>query len=486
MQDKVLNEIARKGIRQGEVDLATETDGASKNALKELTRRAVGLNMIMGPGGLHGSRGLSGRFWDLPEQRPLATPVQASGLPSGLAGTWEYVANQEAFVLISQKLDLTINIDANGHATGSLMFGDTQANFQTPNCTQILFANWASGIWTFANNQLNWSGPGIATVTFACTPSQNSTRTLSSNFSFPSVRLLDNNHMQLDPRALSLPAIESNDPTQLLTSITLQRIGSAPTPTSTSSLLASVLPSSRRVQVGKVATAFATIINNGTNVATGCAIRLPTDIPATLDFAQTDPNTNAVIGGLNTPVDIGPQQKASFVFAVKPTDQFGPTDVALGFTSTNTAPATSVSGLNTILLSAAAGPVVDMVALVATSPNDGILHIPGPNGAAALACAMVNLGVSTSITATANTGNASLPLDLTICHTNPTSGACISTVGPSVTFTVNTNDTPTIALFAQARGDVPFDPANNRINIVLKDSNGIQCGATSVAVTTAL
>jgi hypothetical protein len=240
------------------------------------------------------------------------------------------------------------------------------------------------------------------------------------------------------------------------------------------------------VQVGKVATAFATIINSGTSVATGCAITLATNIPATLEFRQTASHTNAVIGGLNTPVDIAAGQSASFVFAITPTDQFAPTDVALGFTSANTPPAPSVSGLNTILLSAAAGPVVDMVALVATSSNDGILRIPGPNGAAPLACAMVNLGVSSSITATANTGGVTLPLNLTICQTNPTSGACISTVGPSVTFTVNANDTPTIALFAQARGDVPFDPANNRINIVLKDSNEIQCGATSVAVTTAL
>jgi hypothetical protein len=99
---------------------------------------------------------------------------------------------------------------------------------------------------------------------------------------------------------------------------------------------------------------------------------------------------------------------------------------------------------------------------------------------------MVNLGVSSSITATANTGSRSLPLTINLCQTNPQSGQCISTTGPSVTFTVNTNDTPTIALFAQASDHIPFDPANNRINIVLKDSNGIQCGATGVAVTTEL
>ena len=49
-------------------------------------------------------------------------------------------------------------------------------------------------------------------------------------------------------------------------------------------LVAAVLPSSRSVQVGNVATAFATIINTDSNPATGCAISPITNIPATSHF----------------------------------------------------------------------------------------------------------------------------------------------------------------------------------------------------------
>jgi len=98
--------------------------------------------------------------------------------------------------------------------------------------------------------------------------------------------------------------------------------------------------------------------------------------------------------------------------------------------------------------------------------------------------ATVNVGASSTITATANTGSATLPLTITLCQTNPQSGQCISAIGPSVTFTDNANDTPTVAVFATANGTVPFDPANNRIFVEFMDPSGIVRGATSVAVTT--
>ena len=57
-------------------------------------------------------------------------------------------------------------------------------------------------------------------------------------------------------------------------------------------LMAAVLPSSRSVQVGTPATAFATIINTASNMATGCTISPLTSIPATFTFQTTDPATN--------------------------------------------------------------------------------------------------------------------------------------------------------------------------------------------------
>jgi hypothetical protein len=69
-------------------------------------------------------------------------------------------------------------------------------------------------------------------------------------------------------------------------------------------VVAAILPNSRSVQVGSPATAFATIINAGQALATGCAISPITGIPVTLTFQTTDPATNQVLGFLSTPVDI--------------------------------------------------------------------------------------------------------------------------------------------------------------------------------------
>jgi hypothetical protein len=70
-------------------------------------------------------------------------------------------------------------------------------------------------------------------------------------------------------------------------------------------LAAAVLPSSRVVQVGTLATAFATIVNAGNEVAVGCRIGPPPAIPSiTFMYQTTDPLTNEVTGTPNSPVDI--------------------------------------------------------------------------------------------------------------------------------------------------------------------------------------
>ena len=70
----------------------------------------------------------------------------------------------------------------------------------------------------------------------------------------------------------------------------------APSSSWAQSIVAAVLPSSRSVQVGTFATAFATIINTGSVTATNCGISLVTAIPATFSFQTTNPLTNQAIG----------------------------------------------------------------------------------------------------------------------------------------------------------------------------------------------
>jgi hypothetical protein len=50
--------------------------------------------------------------------------------------------------------------------------------------------------------------------------------------------------------------------------------------------------------------------------------------------------------------------------------------------------------------------------------------------------------------------------------------------------TINPNTTPTFGIFVQGSGNVPFDPAANRISARFKDAGAVTRGSTSVAVRT--
>jgi Protein of unknown function (DUF4038)/Putative collagen-binding domain of a collagenase len=254
--------------------------------------------------------------------------------------------------------------------------------------------------------------------------------------------------------------------------------------TPVTSLAAAVLPSSRSVQVGTAATAFATIINVGSSTAAACGISPVTSIPATFSYQATDPATNQVIGSPNTPVDIAAGAARSFIVGLTPTATIAPTDVQLSFDCTNTNPAPINTGLNTLLLSASSSPVPDIVALAATLTNDGIANIPGTNGIGIFAVATVNVGATGTITASADTGSTSLPVNISLCQTNPATGQCISAIDGSVTTTIAAGATPTFGIFMQGNRNVSFDPAANRIFVRFKDSGAVTRGSTSVAVRT--
>jgi len=113
-------------------------------------------------------------------------------------------------------------------------------------------------------------------------------------------------------------------------------------------VVAAVLPSSRSVQVDSPATAFATIINAGQALATGCTISPITSIPATLTYQATDPATNQLTGSQNTPVDIPGGAAQNFVFAMTPTVPIAPTDVQLSFECMNSNPAPIHNGVQSL------------------------------------------------------------------------------------------------------------------------------------------
>jgi hypothetical protein len=145
--------------------------------------------------------------------------------------------------------------------------------------------------------------------------------------------------------------------------------------------------------------------------------------------------------------------------------------VQLSFSCSNTNPAPINTGLNTLLLSASATPISDIVALAATLSGDGIANVAGNTGTGVFAVATMNVAYG-NVAASADTGGASLQVNLSLCQTNPTTGACLAPPISSVMTTINANATPTFGILVHGTGSVPFDPATNRIFVRFKDAAG--------------
>lgn len=252
----------------------------------------------------------------------------------------------------------------------------------------------------------------------------------------------------------------------------------AGTPAGAVPLVAAVLPASRSVQVGTPATLFVTVINAGTVTANQIEIRFLGSAPATFSYQTTDAN-NLPTGAPNTPVDIPPGQGRTFLVVLTPTAPFPASDILLGFAGTNTAGVRTIVGVNTYLQSASAAPVADLIMLTATPTGGGIVDVP-VGGLGAFAMATVNVGAGDTLTISADTGAAALPVSVLVCRT--IGGACVAPPALSVTETIGTNETPTYSFFASATAAVAFDPANNRLIISAREAGGALRGRTSLAV----
>ncbi len=252
----------------------------------------------------------------------------------------------------------------------------------------------------------------------------------------------------------------------------------------TTTLASAVLPTSRSVQLHHQATAFATVINTGASTGNGCTLSLGSTVPGNFAFQTTDPATNQPIGTPNAPATISAGASQSFVFAVQPYSVLAETTLPIVASCVNSAPAPSVVGLNTLTLSASPTAVPDIIAVAATVDSNGILSLSGPERNGAFSIATANIGATGSLTATVDTGAATLPVTLNLCQTDPATSACVSAIGPSVTLNIATGETPTFAIFAHASGAVPLDPARYRVFVRFRDGEDSTRGATSVAIAT--
>jgi len=248
-------------------------------------------------------------------------------------------------------------------------------------------------------------------------------------------------------------------------------------------LYAAVLPLSRSVSVGATATAFASVVNAGSTTASTCTIAPSTTIASGFSFQTTNPTTNAVTGTLNGAVDIAAGASQSFLIAFTPTAAFNTTDVALTFGCANASLAPVVAGVDMLQLAASTTAVPDIVALAA-SADAGYVDISSIDSTGDFAVATINLGSAAQITASVDTGTANLPVTVTLCETDPTSGACLATPTANVTITIAANATPTFGVFLTGSAAVADLPGLNRVFVRFTDQNGVLRGETSVAART--
>ncbi len=247
---------------------------------------------------------------------------------------------------------------------------------------------------------------------------------------------------------------------------------------------ASVLPGSRSVALGTPATVFATVINAGSTDLTGCQISAAVTAPAglALSYQTTDPATNALTGTPNTPVTIAANNGVqSFLISYQGSTPFDAPSMPIDFDCAGAMPATVVTGVDTVDLLMSSTPVADIIALSATPTANGVISVPaGSTGA--FAVASTNIGVGSQITVSVDTGSVTLPVNLTLCQSNPSTGQCLAAPTASVNLNYQAGTTPTFSVFAQATGTIPFAPATNRVFVRFEDASGDLHGSTSVAV----
>jgi len=251
------------------------------------------------------------------------------------------------------------------------------------------------------------------------------------------------------------------------------------------STVASVLPLSRSAEIGNTVTAFATLVNAGTTDLIGCAIAPNEPLDALFFFNSTDPNTNASSGQVNAPIDVAVGEAQSFIFGFTTFAEFSAREIELRFACENSAPVAELSGINTFTLSSSALPTVDVIALVATQSTPGVLSIPDVSAPGAFAVATVNVGAADVISVSAEPLNGvDLPVDVTLCQTDPDTGACINPVVPDadVTAAIFEDETPTFSVFVSASDSIALDPGGARIGVTFRDAGDEVRGSTSVAI----
>jgi hypothetical protein len=160
--------------------------------------------------------------------------------------------------------------------------------------------------------------------------------------------------------------------------------------------------------------------------------------------------------------------------------------IAVATSETIEAIATASGDTNSAIGTAAYTIGYPIETFVATPSGTNVLTIP-VGGSSAFTVASENQSGQSypTITVKTTTGaNTSLPVQVTICETNPSSGQCVA--APAATVTVApfaSGATPTFSVFVTATAAIASSP-NNEVVVLFTNPGGTVLGSASVAVVT--
>ena len=246
-----------------------------------------------------------------------------------------------------------------------------------------------------------------------------------------------------------------------------------------------VLPYSRTVQSGSAATAFVTVINPAStgSMAEDCGLQVHG--ASQFAFQRTDPATNAPIGSPGDLADIPAGGLQTFVISLTHNTALAAGDIRIDTSCANRRGATAANGVNTLLFTSTQLSLPDVIALSATTGNNGIVELPAGGGAGAFSVATANLGSVGNVVVSIEAGpDAPQFQTLEICRTNAATGQCETSRAQSFSQLFTADGTLTFAAFVRSAGDVANAPATNRVFIWFRTPGGQPVGATSVAVRT--